>query len=102
MPRSWRVLDGRIVAGEVDAVHLVAGYVAVGRLDLGTHRLQNVTDFWRLPAIGRRFDFGSWDFRSMTNLGTAPLRSTDASMQTERLQDGLAEAVPVIGKMPLR
>jgi hypothetical protein len=31
----------------------------------------------------------------MTNLGTGiPLMCTDASMQVERLQDGLAEAAP--------
>ena len=36
------LLDGRLVRGEVDAVHLVAGYVAMEPLDLWTHSLQNV------------------------------------------------------------
>ena len=34
-------LDGRLVRGEVDTVHLVAGYVAMEPLDLVTHSLQN-------------------------------------------------------------
>src|SRR5260370_2960683 len=37
----------------------------------------------------------------MTNLGTGiPLMCTDASMQVERLQDGLAEAAPVSKEWP--
>jgi len=67
-------LDGRIVAGEVDAVHLVAGYVAVGRLDLGTHRLQNVDrllgDF---PQLGVGSISGSWDFAFDDKFGHGPL-----------------------------
>ena len=35
-------LDGRLVRSEVDAVHFVAGYVAMEPLNLGTHPLQNV------------------------------------------------------------
>ena len=35
-------LDGRLVRGEIDAVDLVAGNVAMEPLDLGTHSLQNV------------------------------------------------------------
>ena len=34
--------DGRIVRGEIDAVDLVAGYVAMEPLDGGAHFLQNV------------------------------------------------------------
>jgi len=51
-------LDGRLVRSEVDAVHLVAGYVAMEPLDLVPHSLQNANrllgDF---PAIARRLDF---------------------------------------------
>lgn len=39
--------DGRLVRSEVDAVNLVAGYVAVQPLDLGTHCLQNADRFLR-------------------------------------------------------
>src|ERR1700733_1968724 len=35
-------LDGRFVRSEIDAVHLVAGDIAVEPLDLGTHSLQDV------------------------------------------------------------
>jgi hypothetical protein len=35
-------LNARLVRCEVDAVHLVAGDVAMEPLDLGTHSLQNV------------------------------------------------------------
>ena len=35
-------LDDRLVRSEVDAVHFVAGNVAMQPLDLGTHSLQNV------------------------------------------------------------
>ena len=35
------LLDGRFVGSEVDAVHLVASYVAMEPLDSGTHFLQN-------------------------------------------------------------
>jgi hypothetical protein len=34
--------DGRIVRSEIDAVDLVAGYVAVEPLDRGAHFLQNL------------------------------------------------------------
>ena len=34
--------DGRIVRSEIDAVDLVAGYVAMEPLDRGAHGLQNV------------------------------------------------------------
>ena len=34
--------DGRIVRSEIDAVDLVAGYVAMEPLDRGAHCLQNV------------------------------------------------------------
>ena len=34
--------DGRIVRSEIDAVDLVAGYVAVEPLDRGAHGLQNL------------------------------------------------------------
>ena len=34
--------DGRLVRGEVDAIHFVAGYVAMEPLDLGTHFPQNL------------------------------------------------------------
>src|SRR5580658_8999834 len=36
------LLDGRLVRSEIDAVHLVAGYITMEPLDLGTHSLQNV------------------------------------------------------------
>jgi hypothetical protein len=39
---SGVLLDGRLVGGEVDAIHLVAGHVTMEPLDLGTHSLQNV------------------------------------------------------------
>ena len=39
---SGMFLNGRLVRGEVDAIHLVAGYVAMEPLDLGTHSPQNV------------------------------------------------------------
>jgi hypothetical protein len=42
-------LDGRLVRSEIDAVHLVAGYVAMKPLDLAAHSLQNVD---RLLAVG--------------------------------------------------
>ena len=46
-------LDGRFVRGEIDAVHLVAGYVAMEPLDLGTHSLQNVDRLLRdFPQLG--------------------------------------------------
>ena len=35
-------MDGCLVGGEVDAVHLVASNVAMEPLDLGTHSFQNV------------------------------------------------------------
>ena len=34
--------DRRLVWSEIDAVHLVAGYVAMEPVDLGTHSLKNV------------------------------------------------------------
>ena len=34
--------DGRIVRSEIDAVDLVAGYVAMEPLDRGAHCLQNI------------------------------------------------------------
>jgi hypothetical protein len=59
-----------------------------------------LTDFWeisrnwasdRFPAPGTS--------RSMTNFGMGvPLMRTHASMQMERLQDGLAEVAPVSEK----
>ena len=36
------LLDGRLVWGEIDAVHLVAGYVAMQPLNMGAHFLQNL------------------------------------------------------------
>jgi len=36
------LLDRRLVRSEIDAVHLVSGYVAMEPLDLGTHSLQNI------------------------------------------------------------
>ena len=63
-------LDGRLVRGEVDAVNLVAGYVAMEPLDLGPIPFRTLTDFretsrnwgWvRFPAPGIS--------RSMTNFG---------------------------------
>ncbi len=41
--------DRRFVRSEVDAVHLVTGYVAMEPVDLGTHSLKNVD---RLLACG--------------------------------------------------
>jgi hypothetical protein len=35
-------LNGRLVRGEVDAVHLVADYAAMEPLDLRTHCLENI------------------------------------------------------------
>ena len=35
-------LDDCLVRGEINAVHLIASYVAVKPLDLATHSLQNV------------------------------------------------------------
>ena len=35
-------MDGCLVGGEVDAIHLVASDVAMEPLDLGTHSFQNV------------------------------------------------------------
>jgi len=63
--RGWRecyapgmLSDGRIVRSEIDAVDLVAGYVAMEPLDRGAHCLENVDDFWgELGAIGPRIDF---------------------------------------------
>ena len=63
---------------------------------------RTLTDFWeisrnwasdRFPAPGIS--------RSMTNLGTGdPLMRMHASMQMERLQDGLAQAAPVSEQWP--
>ena len=47
------LLDGCIVGGDVDAVDLVAGYVAMEPLDLGAHSLQNVHRLLRdFPQLG--------------------------------------------------
>src|SRR6267378_5412643 len=57
------LLDGRLVRGKIDAVHLVAGYVAMEPLDLGTHSLENIDrllgDF---PQLGVRQISGSRNF----------------------------------------
>jgi len=46
-------LDGRLVRGEVDTVHLVAGYVAMEPLDLVTHSPQNADRLSRdFPPLG--------------------------------------------------
>src|SRR5580692_422641 len=39
-------LDSRLVRGKINAVHFVAGYVAMEPLDLGTHSLQNIDRFF--------------------------------------------------------
>src|ERR1700694_980543 len=55
--------DGRLVRSEVDAVYLVAGYVAMEPLDLGTHSLQNVNRLLRgFPPLGVGKISSSWDF----------------------------------------
>jgi len=47
------LLDGRLVRGEIDAVHFVAGYVAMEPLDLGTHCFQNTDRLLRdFPQLG--------------------------------------------------
>src|ERR1700737_4991828 len=67
---SGMFLDGRLVWRKIDAVHLVAGYVAMEPLDLRTHPLQNVGrllgDFTQL-AVG--YISGSRDFAFDDELG---------------------------------
>jgi hypothetical protein len=70
-------LNGRLVRGEVDAVHLVAGYVAMEPLDLRTHCLQNVDRLLRdFLQLGVGETSGSRDFAFDDEFGHG--RSPDA------------------------
>ncbi len=93
--------DGRLVRGEINAVHLVAGYVAMKPLDRGAHILQNADRLLReFPQLGFGQIPGSRDFAFDDKLRHGPpLMCTNASMQVERLQDGSPKAVTDQRKM---
>jgi hypothetical protein len=88
-------LDGRLVRRKVNAVNLVAGYIAMEPLDLRAHSLQNADrllgDFPQL-SFGKTSGPRDFAFNHKFEHEHPPM-FTDATMQTERLQHGLAEAL---------
>src|ERR1700693_1759282 len=56
-------VDDRFVGGKIDAVHLVAGYVTMEPLNLGTQPLQNLDRLLRdFPQLGFGQTSCPWDF----------------------------------------
>src|SRR5580700_5364989 len=56
-------VDNRFVGGKIDAVHLVAGYITMEPLDLGTQSLKNLDRLLRdFPQLGFGQISRTWDF----------------------------------------
>jgi hypothetical protein len=87
---------GGLVRSEINAIHLIASYVAMQPLDLGTHGPENANRFLRHFAqlgVGQisgsrdfTFDYEFWQGR--------PPNGTYASMQVKRLQSAFKKLYP--------